>query len=67
MELPEVRKTVFLYICSFLNELLKHQKDNKLDVTTLGTIKKTSVISHLDKLIIVWTILFKLKEFVKIT
>ena len=32
MQLPEIRRTVFLYICYFLQELLNHIQDNELDV-----------------------------------
>jgi len=37
MQLPETRRTVFLYISSFLQELLNHMQDNELDAKTLGT------------------------------
>lgn len=36
MQLPEIRRTVFLYICAFLQELLNHTQDNGLDAKTLG-------------------------------
>lgn len=36
MQLPEIRRTVFLYICYFLKELLNHTQDNELDAKTLG-------------------------------
>lgn len=36
MQLPETRRTVFLYISSFLQELLSHTQDNELDAKTLG-------------------------------
>ncbi|XP_011146720.1 inositol polyphosphate 5-phosphatase OCRL-1 isoform X1 [Harpegnathos saltator] len=38
MQLPETRRTVFLYICSFLQELLNHTQDNELDAKTLATL-----------------------------
>lgn len=38
MQLPETRRTVFLYISSFLQELLNHTQDNELDAKTLGNI-----------------------------
>lgn len=38
MQLPEIRRTVFLYICAFLKELLSHTQDNGLDAKTLGNI-----------------------------
>lgn len=38
MQLPEIRRTVFLYICYFLQELLNHTQDNELDAKTLGKI-----------------------------
>lgn len=38
MQLPEIRRTVFLYISSFLQELLSHTQDNELDAKTLGKI-----------------------------
>ncbi|XP_076663441.1 oculocerebrorenal syndrome of Lowe [Andrena cerasifolii] len=38
MQLPEIRRTVFLYICYFLQELLNHIQDNELDVKTLATL-----------------------------
>ncbi|XP_054002193.1 inositol polyphosphate 5-phosphatase OCRL isoform X2 [Hylaeus anthracinus] len=38
MQLPEIRKTVFLYICYFLKELLNHTQDNELDAKTLATL-----------------------------
>lgn len=38
MQLPETRRTVFLYISSFLQELLNHTQDNELDAKTLGKI-----------------------------
>lgn len=48
MQLPEIRRTVFLYICAFLQELSNHTQDNGLDAKTLGTnkinIKLTSII-----------------------
>lgn len=37
MQLPETRRTVFLYISSFLQELLNHTQDNELDAKTLGS------------------------------
>lgn len=40
MQLPEIRRTVFLYICSFLQELLNHTQDNGLDAKTLGKFEK---------------------------
>lgn len=36
MQLPEIRRTVFIYICYFLQELLNHTQDNELDAKTLG-------------------------------
>lgn len=36
MQLPEIRRNVFLYICAFLQELLNHSQDNGLDAKTLG-------------------------------
>ncbi|XP_076233114.1 oculocerebrorenal syndrome of Lowe [Calliopsis andreniformis] len=38
MQLPEIRRTVFLYICYFLQELLNHTQENKLDAKTLATL-----------------------------
>ncbi|XP_071643159.1 inositol polyphosphate 5-phosphatase OCRL isoform X2 [Temnothorax longispinosus] len=38
MQLPETRRTVFLYISSFLQELLSHTQDNELDAKTLATL-----------------------------
>lgn len=38
MQLPETRRTVFLYISSFLQELLSHTQDNELDAKTLGKV-----------------------------
>ncbi|XP_014479003.1 PREDICTED: type II inositol 1,4,5-trisphosphate 5-phosphatase [Dinoponera quadriceps] len=38
MQLPETRRTVFLYISSFLQELLSHMQDNELDPKTLATL-----------------------------
>ncbi|XP_076642759.1 oculocerebrorenal syndrome of Lowe [Halictus rubicundus] len=38
MQLPEIRRKVFLYICYFLKELLNHTQDNKLDAKTLATL-----------------------------
>ncbi|KAG7208116.1 hypothetical protein KM043_009688 [Ampulex compressa] len=38
MQLPEIRKTVFLYIISFLQELLSHTRDNELDAKALATL-----------------------------
>ncbi|XP_050457217.1 type II inositol 1,4,5-trisphosphate 5-phosphatase isoform X1 [Cataglyphis hispanica] len=38
MQLPETRRTVFLYISSFLQELLNHMQDNELDAKTLATL-----------------------------
>ncbi|XP_015123931.1 inositol polyphosphate 5-phosphatase OCRL-1 [Diachasma alloeum] len=38
MQLPEIRRTVFLYICSFLQELLNHSQENNLDAKTLATL-----------------------------
>ncbi|XP_003425852.1 inositol polyphosphate 5-phosphatase OCRL [Nasonia vitripennis] len=38
MQLPEIRRTVFLYICSFLQELLNHTQDNGLDAKTLASL-----------------------------
>ncbi|KAG5346533.1 OCRL phosphatase, partial [Acromyrmex charruanus] len=38
MQLPETRRTVFLYISSFLQELLNHTQDNELDAKTLATL-----------------------------
>ncbi|XP_006608948.1 type II inositol 1,4,5-trisphosphate 5-phosphatase isoform X2 [Apis laboriosa] len=38
MQLPEIRRTVFVYICYFLQELLNHTQDNELDAKTLATI-----------------------------
>ncbi|XP_015590304.1 inositol polyphosphate 5-phosphatase OCRL-1 isoform X2 [Cephus cinctus] len=38
MQLPEIRRTVFLYICSFLQELLNHTEENGLDAKTLATL-----------------------------
>lgn len=35
-QLPERSKNVFLYLCAFLQELLNHVNDNKLDVKTIG-------------------------------
>lgn len=36
MQLPDHSKNVFLYLCSFLQELLSHSSDNGLDPKTLG-------------------------------
>lgn len=38
MQLPETRRTVLLYITSFLQELLNHTQDNELDAKTLATL-----------------------------
>ncbi|XP_011706522.1 PREDICTED: type II inositol 1,4,5-trisphosphate 5-phosphatase-like [Wasmannia auropunctata] len=38
MQLPEIRRTIFLYISSFLQELLSHTQDNELDAKTLATL-----------------------------
>lgn len=38
MQLPEIRRTVFLYISSFLQELLNYSQDNGLDAKTLATL-----------------------------
>ncbi|XP_043285885.1 inositol polyphosphate 5-phosphatase OCRL isoform X2 [Venturia canescens] len=38
MQLPEIRRNVFLYICAFLQELLNHSQDNGLDAKTLATL-----------------------------
>ncbi|XP_033224962.1 inositol polyphosphate 5-phosphatase OCRL isoform X2 [Belonocnema kinseyi] len=38
MQLPEIRRTVFLYICAFLKELLNHTQENGLDPKTLATL-----------------------------
>ncbi|CAG5106950.1 Similar to OCRL: Inositol polyphosphate 5-phosphatase OCRL (Homo sapiens) [Cotesia congregata] len=38
MQLPEIRRTVFLYISAFLQELLNHSQDNGLDAKTLATL-----------------------------
>ncbi|KAL7289736.1 hypothetical protein TKK_0016344 [Trichogramma kaykai] len=38
MQLPEIRRTVFLYICAFLQELLNHTQDNGLDAKTLASL-----------------------------
>ncbi|CAK9797954.1 Type II inositol 1,4,5-trisphosphate 5-phosphatase [Anthophora plagiata] len=38
MQLPETRRAVFVYICYFLQELLKHTQDNELDAKTLATL-----------------------------
>ncbi|XP_031826523.1 oculocerebrorenal syndrome of Lowe isoform X2 [Nomia melanderi] len=38
MQLPEIRRKVFLYICYFLKELLNHTQDNELDAKTLATL-----------------------------
>ncbi|KAJ8669739.1 hypothetical protein QAD02_000998 [Eretmocerus hayati] len=38
MQLPEIRRTVFLYICAFLQELLSHTQDNGLDAKTLASL-----------------------------
>ncbi|XP_063977656.1 inositol polyphosphate 5-phosphatase OCRL [Diachasmimorpha longicaudata] len=38
MQLPEIRRTVFLYICFFLQELLNHSEENGLDAKTLATL-----------------------------
>lgn len=38
MQLPEIRRTVFLYISLFLQELLNHTQDNELDAKTLATL-----------------------------
>jgi len=43
MQLPETRRTVFLYISSFLQELLSHTQDNELDAKTLGKIILTYI------------------------
>lgn len=40
MQLPEIRRTVFLYISSFLQELLNHSEENGLDAKTLGNLEK---------------------------
>lgn len=36
MQLPEYRKNVFLYLCTFLHELLSHSNVNELDTRLLG-------------------------------
>lgn len=38
MQLPDHSKNVFLYLCSFLQELLSHSSDNGLDAKTLATL-----------------------------
>ncbi|KAK0087327.1 hypothetical protein PV325_001267 [Microctonus aethiopoides] len=38
MQLPEIRRTVFLYISAFLQELLNHSQENGLDAKTLATL-----------------------------
>ncbi|XP_078050429.1 oculocerebrorenal syndrome of Lowe isoform X2 [Augochlora pura] len=38
MQLPEIRRKVYLYICYFLKELLNHTQDNKFDAKTLATL-----------------------------
>lgn len=38
MQLPELRRTVFLYMCHFLQELLNYTQDNELDAKTLATL-----------------------------
>lgn len=38
MQLPEIRRTVFLYICSFLQEILNHTQDNFQDAKTLASL-----------------------------
>ncbi|KAF0754717.1 inositol polyphosphate 5-phosphatase OCRL-1 [Aphis craccivora] len=37
-QLPERSKNVFLYLCAFLQELLNHVNDNKLDVKTIASV-----------------------------
>jgi len=39
--LPVYRKKVFLYLCSFLQEVLNHSNQNGLDAKTLGKNSKT--------------------------
>lgn len=38
MQLPEQRKNVFLYLCSFLQEVLNHSSDNGVDSKSLATL-----------------------------
>ncbi|KAK6633561.1 hypothetical protein RUM44_004168 [Polyplax serrata] len=38
MQLPEHRKNVFLYLCTFLHELLSHSNENELDAKLLATL-----------------------------
>ncbi|XP_075217089.1 oculocerebrorenal syndrome of Lowe [Lycorma delicatula] len=38
MQLPDHSKNVFLYLCSFLQELLSHTNDNGLDAKTIATL-----------------------------
>ncbi|EEB13064.1 Type II inositol-1,4,5-trisphosphate 5-phosphatase precursor, putative [Pediculus humanus corporis] len=38
MQLPEYRKNVFLYLCTFLHELLSHSNVNELDTRLLATV-----------------------------
>lgn len=36
MQLPEHRRNVFSYVCTFLQELLGNSSKNNLDVKTIG-------------------------------
>ncbi|XP_065223598.1 type II inositol 1,4,5-trisphosphate 5-phosphatase [Planococcus citri] len=38
MSLPILNRTVFLYLCAFLQELLSHCADNNLDAKTIATL-----------------------------
>ncbi|XP_049792520.1 inositol polyphosphate 5-phosphatase OCRL isoform X1 [Schistocerca nitens] len=38
MQLPEQRKNVFLYLCTFLQEVLSHMNENGLDAKTVATL-----------------------------
>ncbi|XP_046627214.1 inositol polyphosphate 5-phosphatase OCRL isoform X3 [Neodiprion virginianus] len=38
MQLPEIRRTVFIYICCFLQEILNHTQDNFQDAKTLASL-----------------------------
>lgn len=51
MQLPEIRRTVFVYICYFLQELLNHTQDNELDAKTLGKALLSLFIAVINKLI----------------
>lgn len=51
MQLPEIRRTVFVYICYFLQELLNHTQDNELDAKTLGKALLSLFITVINKFI----------------